>query len=95
MVTVSWLLDIPENPRSLSNASSTITVMLSSLFLRSSLQGTPTLRSSLRPTGPDDKPRRKPRRSVTWSTHVEVWRQPSRSVSWSTHIEVFAIPARE
>jgi len=101
-------LQIAPNPKRACNAnsaSSNIVSRLSSFFLpsslqgtptlRSSLQGTPTLRSSLRPSGPDDKPRQKPPRTVSWDTHVEVWRQSSQSVTWDTHVEVFVIPARE
>jgi hypothetical protein len=60
---------------------------LLSLFLRK--------RSSVRPSGQDEKNRQKPPRTVSWNPHIEVWRQPSRSITWSTHVEVFIIPARE
>jgi len=49
-------------------------------------------RSSLRPSKPDDTPRLK--RSVSWNTHIEVWRLPARAVTWSSHVEIFVIPAR-
>ena len=75
-------------------------------------------RSSVRPSVPDDAPRRKPFRTVRlpptqlppsrstsdsqlacrstdWESQVEVLRPFRRSVSWSTHVEVFIIPARE
>ena len=54
----------------------------------------PFLRSSVRPSG-DKKPRQKPPRTVSWSTHVEVLQLTSRSVTWNTHIEVRIIPARD
>jgi len=83
MDAVAWFLQIPQNPR---RTSSTGTVsMLSSRLLR----------GSARSSQPHDTPPRSPPRSVTWSSHVEVWRQPSRCVTWSTQVEVFIIPARE
>ena len=83
---VAWFLQIPRNPRRTSSTDSTTTVsMLASRLLR----------SSIRPSEPDDTPRRRRSRSVSWSSHVEVWQQPSRSVTWSAHVEVFIIPARE
>jgi hypothetical protein len=53
--------------------------------------------SSLRmgTSGPDDEPRQRPSRTVSWDTHIEFWLPPSRSVTWSTHVEVFIIPARK
>jgi len=88
MDPVSWLLQIPSNPRSTSSTSSAsdlVSSRLSPLFLR----------GSIRPSGPDDKPRQKISQTVSWDTHVEVWQQAPRSVSWSTHVQVFVIPARE
>jgi hypothetical protein len=76
---VSWFLQLPPTPRSTSTGS-----RLSSR----------SLRYSLRASGPDDRPRQKNSRTVSWNTHVEVWRQTSRSVLWNTHIEVSVIPAR-
>ena len=66
---------------------------LSSLFLR----------SSVRPSGPDDEPRRKPFRTVrlppsgsySWESQVEIQRPFRRSVSWNTHVQVFIFPAWE
>ena len=81
MSAVAWFLQIPPNPCSTSSpSSSTGMSRLSSL-----------LRRSGRPSGQDEKPPR----TVSWNTHIEVWRQPSRSVTWSSHVEVFVIPARE
>jgi hypothetical protein len=53
------------------------------------------LRSSVRPSGQDGTLRQRPPRTVSWNTHIEVWRQPARSITWSTQVEVFTIPARE
>ncbi|KAJ1481121.1 hypothetical protein T484DRAFT_1748324 [Baffinella frigidus] len=43
----------------------------------------------------DTTPQQMPSRTVSWDTHVEVFRQPSRSVTWHTHVEVIIIPARD
>jgi hypothetical protein len=43
----------------------------------------------------DKKPREKAPRTVSWSTHVEVFRQSPRVVTWSKQVEVFTIPARD
>ena len=57
-------------------------------------QQDPLLRSSSTSySEPEGKPRRKPPRTVSWDTHVEVWQQASRSVTWSGQIEVITIPA--
>jgi len=89
MDPVAWFLKIPPDPRSpnssTSSPSSGVGSMLSSIFPR----------SSVRPSGPDGKPRQKLARNVSWNPHVEVWRPTSRSVTWSTQVEVFIIPARE
>ena len=81
----------PSPPKTLSqfernnSCRSTASTRLASLFQR----------SSLHLPEPNDKPRQKASRTVSWDTHIEIWRPPSRSVTWSTHIEVFSIPARE
>ena len=86
MVSDAWLQQIPRNPRRTSSTSSASTVpMLSSRLLRGSVH------SSER----DDNPPQRSSRSVTWSSHVEVWWQPTRSVTWSAQVEVITIPARE
>ena len=85
MDSVELFLQTQSSPRLKSGkSSSTSTMSPSSLFLR----------SCVRPSGPDDTPRQKPARTVSWDTHVEVWQQASRSVTWSTQVEVFVIPAQ-
>ena len=86
MVSGAWLQQIPRNPRRTSSTSSASTVPMLSPRL---------LRGSVHSSQPDDNPPQRSSRSVTWSSHVEVWRQPSRSVTWSAQVEVFIIPARE
>jgi len=102
MGAASWFLNIPASPHSASGASTVSRLSsLEALFpLPTQEEGREprhggVLRSALLLSGPDDPPRRKPGRSVTWSTDVEVWPQPSRSVSWNAQIEVFIVPARE
>jgi len=109
MDPVAWFLKIPPDPRSPnSNTSSPLSLgrtgsspssgvgsMLSSLFLRSWSEEGLRRKSSVRPSGPDGKPRQKPARTVSWNPHVEVWRPTARSVTWSAQVEIFIIPARE
>lgn len=35
----------------------------------------------------------KPRKTVTWDTHVEIFTE-IKTVTWNTHVEVFIIPSR-
>ena len=99
---VSWFLQIPPNPRRTSSSSSSSSAFSRLSSLVSSGSSTRTVskfsslyrRFSVRPSGPDDKPRHKPSQTVSrrGNTHVEVWRQPPRTVSWSAEV---VIPARE
>jgi len=83
MNAVAWFLQIPPNPRRTISASCASNEHFLFRFMR----------SSVRASG-DNTTWQMPLRTVSWNTHVEIFRQTSRSVSWNTHVEVFTIPAR-